>query len=454
MTTAAPERPDQWEEYVNGFTTAEDFLKAFNSGEAKETLIKYGQSTHPDIMELRAQLAEQGQLAIKSMLERNGVEPRNRLDMVDKAKREGFELKAYYSDEAPGSQLDGKFKSAGHFFKTGIAALAKHRDGILESNPDAGLINIMDYGTIEPSSGGFLVPEEVRSDILTRALEFTVVRPRAQVVPMPSGRMSWPVTDFTTEQGEVYGGMTAYWVPEGEEIPETEGKFAMLRLLANKLAALANCPNELLKSAPAFNAWLMTNMPRVMGHNEDLAFIKGNGVGKPLGAFHADNPALITVNKESGQPANTITWNNILAMVARMLPESLQAAEWFITPDALPEVMTMAMEIGTGGSAMMATSAIPGGPVTLFGRPIHWLRKAPGTLGTKGDVTLADLSNYVIGDTQAMSLESSSHQKFSSDRTLFRAVQRMDGQPGMLSALTPENGGPTLSSYVQIETRA
>ncbi len=64
-----------------------------------------------------------------------------------------------------------------------------------------------------------------------------------------------------------------------------------------------------------------------------------------------------------------------------------------------------------------------------------------------------DFSQYAIGDTQTMTLESSEHAKFTSDRTTFRIINRLDGQPTILSPLTPENGGPTLSAYVQLASR-
>lgn len=450
--TIAPERPDQWEEYVQSLDTPAKFGAAYKDGSFQQKLIDYGQSKSKDLAELRAEAIEQGQKAVVAMFERNGAEFNNKLDLVSIAKRKGAEAKAYYSKEAPGSGLDGKFSSAAHAFHQSLAAVGVKALEHLKVDPD--LIRVMDYGTQDPSQGGFLVPEEVRSDIMTRSLEFTVVRPQAQVVPMPSGRLSYPANDFSTEVGEVYGGIYAEWVREGEEITATEGKFAMIKLDANKLAARAAPPNELLRSAPAFQSWLMTNMPKACGHTEDIGYLKGNGVGKPLGGLHADNPALITVNKESGQPANTITWINVITMASRMLPENLANAEWDVTQDAMLEIMTMALPVGTGGSSVWAANAREGAPMTLFGRPIRWMRKTPGVLGTKGDISLVDWSSYIIGDTQAMALESSAHEQFSSDRTVFRVIQRGDGQPAMLSALTPENGGPTLSAFVQLETRA
>jgi HK97 family phage major capsid protein len=275
---------------------------------------------------------------------------------------------------------------------------------------------------------------------------------------MNTGRLKYPAIDMTTEVGEVYGGIVFYDLDEGETIPDTSAAFAALELVAHKLAGAAVVPNELMKDASALTTWLMTNLPKGIAHAEDVRFLKGNGVKKPLGALHGSNPALITVDKESGQSANTITWNNVLAMFARMLPESFGSSVWVITPDAIPEIFTMAVPVGTGGSAVMigdgTNSASQSLPQTLLGRPIMWSRKAPAVLGTKGDISLVDFSQYLIGDTQDVRVDTSEHAQFLSDKTVFRVIERIDGQPQLLSALTPENGGPTLSSFVQLATRS
>jgi HK97 family phage major capsid protein len=80
--------------------------------------------------------------------------------------------------------------------------------------------------------------------------------------------------------------------------------------------------------------------------------------------------------------------------------------------------------------------------------------KSPAVLGTKGDISLVDFSSYVIGDRQTMTVESSMHSHFSTDKTAFRCISRLDGRPSLLSALTPQNNGPTLSAFVQLDTRS
>jgi HK97 family phage major capsid protein len=452
-TLNAPTTPAELQEWIQGFETPEAFSNAWTDGSFQAAIDSYANAQNATMEDLRTQTAEQIQLAVHDLFQRNEVDPlnaRNRLDLVNRARENQTRSLALRNPAAPGAGLDKVTDSAAQFFQSALNVLPGTKDNAELRH------KIMAYSEKVPSEGGILVPEEWRSDIITRSLETSVVRPRAVVVPMPTGKLRYPAVDMTTEVGEVYGGMIFYWVDEGGTITPTDATFAAIALEANKLAGGALVPNELLKDAAALQTWLMSSLPKGLGHFEDVGLLKGNGVKKPLGALHADNPALITVSKEVGQPAASITWVNILAMFSRLLPESYGSAVWVISPDAIPEIFSMALPVGTGGSAVMIGEGggAQGLPQSILGIPIVWSRKTPGTLGTKGDISLVDLSQYIVGDTQDMRIDTSEHVAFWTDKTGFRIIERLDGQPMMLSALTPENGGPTLSSFVQLETRA
>jgi HK97 family phage major capsid protein len=64
-----------------------------------------------------------------------------------------------------------------------------------------------------------------------------------------------------------------------------------------------------------------------------------------------------------------------------------------------------------------------------------------------------DLSYYLVGDRQVMSAASSTDYRFGNDQTAYRIIQRVDGQPWLKSPITPANGGPSLSPFVEIEAR-
>jgi HK97 family phage major capsid protein len=200
-------------------------------------------------------------------------------------------------------------------------------------------------------------------------------------------------------------------------------------------------------------AWLGQNLPAAMSWFEDLDYINGTGAGEPLGALSAANPALTVVPKRSGQTAATILWENAIDMYSRVLPQSIGSAVWLASPDTFVELATMALNVGTGGSAVWLTDAHGTPVLTLLGRPIVMTEKTPGVLGAQSDLSLIDFSKYMIGDRESLSIETSAHVKFTSDQTTIRAIQRNDGRPAVLSAITPQNSGPTLSPFVTLGAR-
>lgn len=453
-TKATPTTPKEWEEYVNTtLDSPEKFQAAYADGSFLEAMKAYQGASNKTMDALKAEMIEQTTAATLEMFKRNGVAADGRPDVRPTSER-AVAAGTAYDEFAPGVKVENIWKTKAQMVQDILAAKPNGEQRARLDQYETAYTNA--YSGNVPASGGFLIPEEWRSEILTRALEKEIVAPMAQVVPMPTGKLRWPINDMTTEVGEFYGGIQMVWLDEGQTFTETEGSFAALALESHKLGGLASVPNELIRHISSLEAWLRINLPNAIRQAKDNAFLKGNGVGKPLGGLNAANPALITVAKETNQTAATITWNNVLAMFSRLLPESLDTAEWDITPDALPEIFSMALPVGTGGSAVMLApgDGVRGLPMTMLGLPIRWTRRAPGVKGTQGDISLADWSQYVIGQTTDVRLDTSEHSSFRSDKTDLRILLECDGQPGQLTALTPENGGPTLSSFVQLATRS
>lgn len=453
--------PAEFEEWVNtALETPEKAQESINSGQFAEKVKAYGhayrEATNKTMKDLQGQMEETVTASVLDMLKRNGNTPDSRPDVRPAPTAVQARAQAAYDPQAPGVEVGKIWNSAGQMLQdllTPTKRQSKDQRARFEAYED--FKNA--YSSNVPSSGGYLVPEEVRADIMTAALPEAVVRPQATVVPMPTSKLRWPVVDQTTlADGTVYGGIQMLWLDEGETFTATEAAFGTIGLEAHKLGGLATVPNELVRHISVLETWLRANLPNALRHFEDVAFIKGNGVGKPLGGLHATNPALIVADDEAGQSTASITWNNVLAMFARFLPDSYGNGEWDITPDAIPEIFSMALPVGTGGTAVMLGEGGGSGklPMTLLGMPIRWTQKAPAVMGTQGDISLADWTKYVIGDTKSLQLDTSEHSAFRSDSTDFRILEEVDGQPGMLSAITPENNGPTLSAWIQLETRS
>jgi HK97 family phage major capsid protein len=347
-----------------------------------------------------------------------------------------------------GTVLDtGEFKSLGQFAKT-ISPQRIAIDGL-----PASLRQVRnDYSSLIGAGGGDLIPEVLRAQMLKISLEKSIVRSRALVIPMDSLTVPFPVVVDSSHVSTVFGGISGQWVPESGALPESDAAFGRILLHARKLAATAVVPNELLQdSGVSLEAYINTAYPAAIAYFEDIAFLTGDGAGQPLGVLNSD--ALVVVDKEAGQVAGTILWENITKIFSRMLPTSYDNAVWVASISCWPELATMALSVGTGGSAIFLQNGAGSMPPTILGRPLIFTEKLP-SVGTTGDIILADFSQYLVGDRMAMSMVASPHVKFQNDQTVFRAIQRVDGRPWLLSPQTPHGGGPTLSPFVTIATRA
>lgn len=410
--------------------------------------------------DLAVQVREQTQMVLTDWLKENGQDLERRSNLLDLRPRgaddHASRPTALYNPRAIGAHAD-----INRLYADPAAMLQAiwHNPLAANSTKEARerLEVLRNYSESVPGAGGFLVPETLRSDLLQVSLEKAVVRPRARVVPMESQRVPFPKIDSTTNVGSVYGGITSYWVEESADLPESEASFGRAVLDAKKLITYAEAPNELVKDWSAFGTFIGSVMPEAMAFFEDLAFMGGSGVGMPTGALNPGNGAQIAVPIENGQQTATIVWQNVIKMFARMLPQSLSSAVWIATIDAFPELATMALSVGTGGGPVWLGGPNASGadtpPVTILGRPVIFTEKTPSALGGQGDLSFVDLSYYLIGDRQQMTAESSEHYKFKNDRTSYRITQRVDGRPWLDSAITPANGGPTLSPFVQLAAR-
>lgn len=129
---------------------------------------------------------------------------------------------------------------------------------------------------------------------------------------------------------------------------------------------------------------------------------------------------------------------------------------WFINQDTLPELMSMSQPVGTGGAPVwLPAGGASGKPYdTLFGRPVTEIEQA-ASLGTVGDIILADLSQYLCIEKGGLQSASSIHVQFVTDEQVFRFVARIDGQPLWQAALTPFKGtSNTVSPFVALATRS
>lgn len=300
------------------------------------------------------------------------------------------------------------------------------------------------------ASGGFLVfPEH-----LTRLFQMDpldrLFRQRATVLPMRARVMQVPVLDQTgapSAGSSYYGGALAVWTEEAKSKDESQPKFRQMQLTAHKLVVYTEASDELLAdSAIPLESLIQTLFRDTVLNEEEYAFMLGSGAGQPLG--------VITANTSTGMGPTIVVPRAVALQIS--IEDIFDMVERFQgrNPIWIAHQSAMRQILGLNGPA---TSASPNYvwigngrdqmPTTLMGYPIYFVENAE-VLGTMGDIGLYDLSKYLIGDRQMVTLDASKHYRFQYDLTSWRAVHRVDGRPWLSAPITYRDGATTVSPFV------
>lgn len=294
------------------------------------------------------------------------------------------------------------------------------------------------------AGGGFLVPIEFRPQLLGVLYENNPIRDRANVVPMSRRQIQYPVLDQTgTAAGATrqHGGIVASWTEEAGQKAETQPAFRQINLVAHKLVCYTEVSDELLADEAVGLVSMFTGQMGFSGAirwEEEWTFLRGTGAGQPLGVLNA--AATITWPRAAAGAIGIVDIFNMLAHHHGDNPT------WHITRAAMPQLLALNGP-AANPSYVFIPNARDGAPGTLFGFPIFYTEKLP-TLGTAGDILLADWSYYLIGDRQATTIDSSMHFRFQHDLTAWRAVHRVDGQPWLSTPITLADGATQISPFV------
>lgn len=306
-----------------------------------------------------------------------------------------------------------------------------------------------------PSDGGFLVQTDFSTELIRRVYTESPVVSRVRRIPVGANANGLKLNAIaeSSRASNVWGGIVMYWLAEGGTKTKSAPKFRQMELTLKKVAGLWWATDELLQDATALSSVANDGFAEALDVELEDVILNGSGAGQPLGVF--TSPCLVTVAAETGQLADTIVAENIINMWAHLYTRSMPNAIWCISQSILPQLMTMGVTVGVGGTPMwMPPSGLAGAPYgTLMGRPVFAIENC-AKLGDKGDILLADFSQYLVIDKGGPQFASSIHVAFDTDQTCFRSVYRCDGQPAWNTTLTPKDGSDAVSPFVTLAARA
>lgn len=301
-----------------------------------------------------------------------------------------------------------------------------------------------EQGTTE----GYMVPPTYRDDIWEMVFAEGDLLSAIDSEPT-NGNAVHLSADESTPWGAT--GVQAFWRSEAGKMDpsklDTEGRLVKL----HELYAFVTASDELLEDAPRLNARLSRRAPEAIRWKASDAIIYGTGAGQPLGYMNSD--ALVTVDKEGSQPADTILVSNIGKMYSRLLMMPGGSPRWLANSD----IITQLLELTVGDKPVWTPPVsgmreAPGG--FLLGLPIRWSEHAK-TLGDRGDLQLIDPMGYYGSQKRGgIKFDSSIHLYFDFGLQAFRWTFRMGGQPFLSKPVTPPNSPNTKSHFVVLAERA
>ena len=307
-----------------------------------------------------------------------------------------------------------------------------------------------------PQAGGFLVGTQRTDTIMSRVYESGQLLSRVSmdsIGPNSNGMSYFAEAETSRATGSRRGGVRFYWTAENSATTAGAPTFREMELKLKKASAAVYVTEEQLQDTTAMESYVMRILPEEIRWGVEDSILNGTGAGMPLGI--ESSGATVSVAKETGQAADTVVYENIVKMWARLWAPSQMNAIWLHSQDILPQLLTMTLDVGTGGVPVYTppggASAAPYG--TIFGRPA-FVHESCDNLGDVGDIQLIDPTQYQMIEKGGLQSASSIHVRFLEGETVFRFIYRVDGQPLWNAALTPANGGDTVSPFVNLAERA
>jgi HK97 family phage major capsid protein len=339
------------------------------------------------------------------------------------------------------------FNSFGEQLRSVINACTPGTRGIDERLVESRVASGMGEGV--PADGGYLVQTDFSTELLKDAFATGLLASKVRKIPVSAnsnGLKINGVDETSRADGSRWGGVQIYSVAEADTVTAKKIKFKQIELKLNKIMGLCYLTDELIADTTALESYVNQAFSEEFGFWLDDKIMNGTGVGEPLGFMKSNS--LITLTRDT---TVTVKYADITAMWARLQARSKANSVWLINETQVEEKL-QSMVVTTTVPAYMPPGGLSVAPYgTLMGRPVLAIEQAPA-IGTTGDITLVDLSKYLMIDKGAMQSASSLHIRFLYDEQVLRFTYRCDGMPMVSSPLTTKST-VTVSPFIALSTK-
>ena len=273
------------------------------------------------------------------------------------------------------------------------------------------------------SAGGFLVPDEFESELITLREQFGVFRRNARV---------WPMSSDTLRIAKRTTGLTAYFAGEASSGTESTQVFDSIQLVAKKLMVLTTVSSELLEDAVVnIGDDIAGEVAYAFANKEDGCGFLGDGTstyGGIVGLEAALSDATYQVATCASTLA-TVTLAEINAAFAKLPAWSYQRSNVKIyCHKSVYHNVFERLAMGVGGNS--ATEIAAGISPRFFGYPVEFCQVMSATVADdKTFAFIGDLSQgCYFGDRRSTSVafSDSALNSFEQDEKAVRGTERFD----------------------------
>jgi HK97 family phage major capsid protein len=306
-----------------------------------------------------------------------------------------------------------------------------------------------------PADGGYLIPPEFATEVMTHMTNDSVLAGRVRQIPMARNTMkvngSTDYTETASASGMVmHGGVTAVWLDEGAKIDPSKGQFEQISLDLHRAAAFMAATDDMIEDSPVtVSTYFAQQAAQTIGRLVDYSIIRGNGTKKPTGILNS--ASLATVAKGSGQASGTVTLENVETMYRSMPERYRSGAIWLM--DSSVAVALSQLAATNSNLLWQPQGSIANSPFGILkGKPVIETDLC-STIGTSGDILFINPDEYLLGvKSLGLTAATSIHMYFDSFQTAYRFSMRVDGK----SAWTQQGedlNGRKVSPFVALATR-
>ena len=230
-------------------------------------------------------------------------------------------------------------------------------------------------------AGGYLVPDTYEERLVQALAQENVLRQIATTIPTTT-KMHIPVANGLTE--------AASWIIEGEPWTINEATFGEVVLDAYKLATSILASDEMLEDGGVdVEKHIETFFVERIGKAEEIAFVRGNGKGKPLGLIHQAEVGAMTEDE------GDIGIDDMINLEYSLSQPYQENAVWLMSYDAYAKLRRIRHY---QGRPLWNTNLQEGEPEYLFGYRIYICKAMDNVVPGGIPVMFGDFSNYWIGD--------------------------------------------------------